>query len=73
MSEKDKREYLEELEAANPVELPRDATEPVLTELNGLVYPNNWGGTAKYNLTKPTMSKQTCVTLYGFPMEFKDL
>jgi len=71
MSAKDKREYWEELEAANPVELSPNVTEPLLTELNGLVYPSNWGGTAKYNLTKLTMTKKTCTTLYGFPVEFE--
>ena len=71
MPAKDKREYWEELEAENPVELPPHVTEPLLTELNGLVYPNNWGGTAKYNLTNLSMTKQTCTTLYGFPVEFQ--
>lgn len=71
MSAKDKREYWEDLESDNPIELSPDVTEPVLTELNGLVYPNNWGGTAKYNLTKLTMTKKTCTTLYGFPVEFE--
>ena len=37
MPAKDKREYWEELEAENPVELPPHVTEPLLTELNGLV------------------------------------
>ena len=48
--------------------------EIIYDELCGFVYPQNWGGTAKYNLTSMTMSDNECTLLYGFPScSFREL
>jgi hypothetical protein len=71
MGEAQKKKLWDDVRKANPVENETD--EPIVTELTGLVYPSNWGGTAKYNLTSDTMSDKTCKMLYGCPVSFKEL
>jgi hypothetical protein len=71
MGEAQKREFWAGIRNANPV--VNDTDEPIVAELTGLVYPNNWGGTAKYNLTKTAMPDKTCKMLYGFRVSLSEL
>ena len=71
MDETAKTKLFADLELDNPVELDASCTEPVVTELTGLVYSRSWGGTAKFNLTSDSMSDKTCKMLYGFPVSFE--
>jgi len=71
MTASEVEEFWSRVRDTNPVE--NDTDEPILGDLVGLVYPKNWGGTAKYNLTKHTMGRDTCNMLFGFPCTFKEL
>ena len=71
MPPEEKKKFWEDIAKDNPVE--NSSAEPIFAELTGLVYPSSWGGTAKYNLTSPTMSDKTCRMLYGFPVSFAEL
>ena len=71
MTETEAAQFWAGVRETNPV--VNNTSEPIFGDLVGLVYPKNWGGTAKYNLTKPTMSRKTCFMLYGMPCGFEEL